>query len=427
MKMEGLYMGKCKEKIIFHIDVNSAFLSWTAADALQHGETVDIRKIAAVIGGDPLSRHGIVLAKSMLAKKYNIKTGESLFSARQKCPKLKVVAPKYDLYVRCSNAMLNILKEYTPVIQRFSIDECFLDFSNMENIYKDTMKLAYDIKDRINRELGFTVNIGIAHNKLLAKMASDFEKPDKVHTLFENEIKKKMWTLPVGDLFMVGRATEPKLHKLNINTIGELANFDINILKTVFKSHGNLIWNYANGIENSKVKPGNLTDMKSMGNSTTMAFDISDRSTAYMVLLSLCETVGMRLRNSQNLCTLVSIEIKNSDFSCYSRQRKLMHATDCTNEIVKTTYSLFDEVWKGEKLRLLGVSVSELCSNENYQISIFDNKDMEKHRALDSAIDKIRMKYGSNSVQRGMFLQSGLKPMSGGVGEDEYAEMSSRL
>ncbi len=420
-------MRDCKEKMIFHIDVNSAFLSWTAADALQHGATVDIRKIPAVIGGDPLSRHGIVLAKSMLAKKYNIKTGESLFSARQKCPNLKVVAPKYDLYVRCSNVMLNILKEFTPVIQRFSIDECFLDFSNMGNLYKDPIKLAYDIKERIKVELGFTVNIGIAHNKLLAKMASDFEKPDKVHTLFENEIKKKMWTMPVEDLFMVGRATSPKLHKLNINTIGELANFDPNILKTVFKSHGILIWNYANGIENSEVKGSNLTDMKSMGNSTTMAFDVSDRRTAYMVLLSLCETVGMRLRNSQNLCSLVSIEIKNGDFLCYSRQRKLVCATDCTNEIAKVAYSLFDEVWRGEKLRLLGVSVSELCSNGNHQLSIFDSKDIEKQRALDSAIDKIRMKYGSDSVQRGMFLQSGLKPMNGGVGEDKYTAMASRL
>lgn len=286
--------------LIFHIDVNSAYLSWEAAYRLQQGEKLDIRTIPSVIGGDESSRHGIVLAKSISAKKYNIKTGESLYEARRKCHELAVFPPRYWLYMQCSSAMHEILEEYTPIIQKFSVDESFLDFSNMENLYPDYMKLAETIKERIKRELGFTVNIGISNNKLLAKVASDLKKPDKIHTLFPDEIEKKMWPLSVEDLYMVGRATVPKLHKLNINTIGDLASYDVDILKNILKSHGELIWNYANGIDNSKVRKSNYIEMKGIGNSTTISFDVEDRETAHKVLLSLCETVGMRLRDSGN-------------------------------------------------------------------------------------------------------------------------------
>ncbi|MDP4144400.1 MAG: DNA polymerase IV [Bacillota bacterium] len=418
---------KCTKRIIFHIDVNSAYLSWTAVDKLQHGENIDLREFPSAVGGDPLSRHGIILAKSIPAKKYNIQTGESIFSAKQKCPELIIVPPRYELYIRCSNALVDILKEYTPVIQRFSVDECFLDFTNMENIYDDPVVLANTIKDRVKKELGFTVNIGISSNKLLAKVASDFKKPDRVHTLFPNEISKKMWPLPVEDLFMVGRATAPKLHKLNIFTIGDLANYDINILKEKLKSHGLMIWNYANGIEDSKVKKSNFINMKGMGNSTTTSFDIEDRKTAHMVLLSLCETIGMRLRNSHNCCKLVSVSIKDSNFFHSSKQRKFYCATDSTNSIAKDAYELFDELWQGKPIRHLGVSVSELCSNEFNQLSLFQTKISDKEKALDTAIDSIRMKYGSNSIVRAAFLHSGVKPVNGGVSTDDYPPMSSIL
>lgn len=416
-----------KKRLIFHVDANSAYLSWSAVDRLQHGDKLDLREVPSVVGGDEKSRHGIVLAKSLPAKKYGIKTGEPLLTARRKCSELISVPPKYELYVKCSNAMLEIISQYTPSIQRFSVDECFMDMTDMDNLYDDCCSLAHKIKDRIRDELGFTVNIGISSNKLLAKVASDLKKPDMVHTLFPDEIEEKMWPLPVEDMFMVGRATAEKLYMLNIHTIGELANHDRNVLKSLLKSHGNLIWNYANGMEDSEVRRSNFINMKGMGNSTTIPFDVENRETAHMVLLSLCETLGMRLRNSQNCCRLVAVSVRTNKLESYSKQRKIDFSTDSTKYIANIAYELFDEVWRGEPIRHLGVSVSELCSNEFSQVSIFEERDVDKNRAIDRAIDKIRFKYGSNSIVKSIFLHSGIKPVNGGVGEDDYPVMTSIL
>lgn len=414
-------------RLIFHIDVNSAFLSWEAAYRIQHGEKIDLRTIPSVVGGDEASRHGIVLTKSVPAKKYNIKTGETLYNARIKCNSLVVVPPRYWLYMLCSSALNEVLHEYTPKIQRFSIDESFLDFSNMQHLYPDYLKLAETIKERIKKELGFTVNIGISNNKLLAKVASDFEKPDKIHTLFPNEIKEKMWPLPVEDLFMVGIATAPKLHKLNIFTIGDLASYDLDILKHRLKSHGELLWNYANGIENSEVRSSKYIEMKGIGNSTTTPFDVEDKNTAHKVLLSLCETVGMRLRDSQNCCRVVSVSIRGSDLIFYSCQKKLLVPTDSTRKIYETACYLFDNAWKGHPIRHLGIHITDFCGNDFYQSSLLDTFNYEKDKKINKAVDEIRIKYGSKAVVRGCFLHSGLHAMSGGVGEDDYPGMSSIL
>ena len=411
------------DRVIFHIDANSAFLSWSAADRIYRGDSIDLRDIPSIVGGDPKSRHGIVLAKSMPAKKYNIQTGETLFSALLKCPTLTIVPPQYDIYVRCSNAMVDIIKEFSPIVQRFSIDECFLDYTNMGNPLEGANKL----REKIKKELGFTVNIGISNNKLLAKMAGELKKPDMVHTIYPCEIKKKLWPLPVEELFMVGRATTIKLHKLNINTIGELANYDLDILKHIFKSFGEVIWKYANGLEDSEVKSSNFIDMKGIGNSTTINFDIDNKADAYMVLLSLTETVCMRLRDSKNLCQLVAVSIRSSTFDNYSRQRKLSYSTDCTNVIFKEVKALFNECWKSEKIRHLGVRVSEFCTDEFYQTSIFEDKNEERIRSLDRTIDNIRLKYGSNAVVRSVFLSSGIKAITGGYSADNYPPMSSIL
>lgn len=415
------------DRLIFHIDVNSAYLSWEAAYRLQQGECVDLRAIPSVVGGDEESRHGIVLTKSIPAKKFKIQTGETLYNARIKCPDLVIVPPRYWLYMKCSSAMHELLLKYTPQIQRFSVDESFLDFSNMENLYPDFIELAETIKERIEQELGFTVNIGISNNKLLAKVASDFKKPNKIHTLFPNEIKEKMWPLSVEDLFMIGRATAPKLHKLNIYTIGDLANYDIEILQSKLKSQGKVIWNYANGIDYSEVRKGNCIEMKGIGNSTTISFDVEDRETAHRVLLSLCETVGMRLRDSENCCTVVSISIRGSDMLFYSRQKKLAVATDSTTKIYEVAGYLFDNVWKGNKIRHLGVRVTDFCGNDFYQCSLMDTFNYEKDKKLNKAVDDIRLKFGAKAVMRSCFLHSGLSPMCGGVGEEDYPLMSSLL
>jgi DNA polymerase IV len=414
-------------RLIFHIDVNSAYLSWEAVYRLQHGEAVDLREIPSAVGGDEASRHGIVLAKSIPSKKFNIQTGETLFNARLKCPELVIVPPRYSIYMQCSSAMHRILQEYTPAIQRFSVDESFLDFSNMEHLYPDYMELANRIRERIKNELGFTVNIGVSNNKLLAKVASDLKKPDKVHTLFPHEIKEKMWPLAVGDLFMVGRATAAKLYRLNIMTIGDLANYDVNILKEKMKSHGQLIWNYANGIEDSEVRKSNYIGMKGVGNSTTISFDVTDKETAYKVLLSLCETIGMRLRDSHNNCRVISVSIRGSDLISYSHQKKLDVPTDSTRKIAEVAWSLFDKAWKGNPIRHLGIHVTELGSNDFYQSYLLDDFNYAKDRAINETIDKIRLKYGSKSVMRSCFLHSGVSSMCGGVGEEDYPLMSSML
>jgi len=414
-------------RLIFHIDVNSAYLSWEAVYRLQHGEELDLRTVPSVVGGNEESRHGIVLTKSTPAKKFNIQTGETLHNARMKCPGLVIVPPRYWLYMQCSSAMDQIFQEYTPNIQRFSVDESFLDFSNMENLYPDYMELAETIKERIKRELGFTVSIGISNNKLLAKMGSDLKKPDAITTLFPKEIKKKMWPLPVEDLFMVGRATAPKLRNLNINTIGDLANYDLEILKGKLKSQGQLIWNYANGIDSSEVRKGNYIEMKGMGNSTTIAFDVEDRETAHKVLLSLCETVGMRLRDSQNCCRVVSISIRGSDLISYSRQKKLSTATDSTRKIYEVACYLFDSVWKGHPIRHLGVHITDFCGNDFMQYSLLDTFNYEKDSKLNKVIDELRIRFGHNAVSRSCFLHSGISAMCGGVGEEDYPLMSSML
>ncbi len=410
------------KRLIFHIDVNSAYLSWEAAYRLQHGEKIDLRRIPSVVGGDETKRHGIVLAKSIPAKKCGIKTGESLYSARQKCPNLTVVPPNYILYMKASNSMITLLKEYSPLVQRYSIDEVFMDVSHIKN--RDFLDIAYEIKERIKSELGFTVNIGISSNKLLAKMASDFEKPDKIHTLFPAEIQEKMWPLPVEKLFMVGPKTKKKLNGRGIFTIGQLAKLDREYIYSWLKKPGIIIWEYANGIENSQV--GNNSEaVKSIGNSTTTSYDVDNRKEAHMFLLALSEMVAMRARNIGKVGKVISISIKDEDFYSCSHQKKLDVATNSTKVIYETAKKLFDEIWDGKPIRRFAVSISELHSDKFLQLSLL-NKHKEKEENLEKTIDKIRNKYGYNSIIRSCFLHSGIKPIIGGVTtEEEYPMMSS--
>lgn len=412
-------------RTVFHIDANSAYLSWEAVYRLQHGSELDLRNIPSVVGGDEKSRHGIILAKSIPAKKYGIQTGETLYSARQKCPNLVTVPPNYRLYMKCSNAMVIILKEYSPWVQRYSVDECFLEYSHMESHFGDPVKAAYTIKDRIREELGFTVNIGISNNKFLAKMGGDLSKPDKVHTLYPHEIQEKMWPLPVEDLFMVGRATTPKLNSIGIKTIGDLAKCDVKLLESQLKSHGVTIWRFANGIEDSQVRNDHL-DVKGMGNGTTTSFDVDDLPTAEMFLLSLSESVGARLREAGFCCGLVAVSIKTSSFRYNSHQRKLYAPTDSTDDIYSVAKQLFIELWDKEPIRHFGVRVSSLSINQNVQLSIFQIN-AEKNRALNKAIDDIRSKHGARSIIRATFAHSSIRPLSGGVGDEDYPMMSSIL
>jgi DNA polymerase-4 len=403
------------DTIIFHVDVNSAFLSWEAAYRIHTlGETEDIREIPAVIGGNEKQRHGIVLAKSVPAKKYGIVTGEPLAQARRKCPDLKTYSPNFSLYVEKSRALIALLKRYAPIVEQFSIDEAFCDFTGTTALYGPPVEFAHQLKDQIRDELGFTVNIGVSSNKLLAKMASDFEKPDKVHTLFPDEIEEKMWPLPVSDLLYVGRSSIRTLHNLDIFTIGDLAKADVNILKQHLKKHGEDIWKSANGMDDALViaeQPAN----KGYGNSITVGADITDHETALMVLLSLCETVGARLRAEHAYISVVSVSIVDTSFRHSSRQTTLASSTDITEKIYETACELFTGLWNGEPLRQLGVHTSRASSDSFIQYDMFDSEKSEKLSKLNSAIDQIRNRYGDEAIKRARFLDSEHTHMTGGL------------
>ncbi|WP_315069333.1 DNA polymerase IV [uncultured Clostridium sp.] len=412
-------------RMIWHIDANSAYLSWTAVKMLQYGSKIDIREIPSVIGGSEENRHGIVLAASIPAKNYGISTGETLYTARLKCKNLTVYSPDYNWYVKTSNALYELLSEYSPCIQRYSIDEVFMDSTHLKDDY---MRAAMRLKMRITKELGFNCNFGISCNKILAKMAGDSKIKNSINTLFKNEVPIKMWPLPVEDLFGVGSKTAAKLHKFNINDIGELAKSDVNFLISKLGVHGKLIYEYANGIDNSEVRTSNYLDISGLGNSTTVPFDIEKTEEALKILLSLTESVAMRLRENKSLCNVVVVSIKTKEFMHYSHQKKLHHATDSTSFIYEGIKAAFKESWRGEKIRQLGVRVTKLTSNEYCQESLFDFEKSEKQRKLDTAVDELRNKYGKNAVVRSTFLHSGIKPFNGGTGSDSnYIMMGSIL
>ena len=391
-------MAKVQRQIL-HIDVNNAFLSWTALDRLANGEKVDIREIEAVIGGDESKRSGIVLAKSMKAKRRGVCTGETLYQARLKCPNLQVFKGDYKSYKKHSNDLYNILQQYTDKIQRFSIDECFLDMTNY--LGKDTLlNKAYEISRRVKKELGFTVNVGVAHNKLLAKMASDFTKPDKVHTLFEEEIPTKMWPLPVSELFMLGKKTIPKLYNMRIKTIGDLAKQDRDFMIKKFGKHGLMMWEYANGIDNSEVQYQEEKP-KGIGNSVTLPIDLPEKEKIEQVLLTLVEQVAYRLRKYDMYANVVNVQLRTKDFKDFSHQKKLMNATSNTKDIYSLAKELLNEMYKnGTLIRLVGVRVDNLVEKDEVQLSLFNNEEEKKQEKLDEVVDKLKDKFGYNSVTR---------------------------
>ena len=384
---------------ILHVDVNNAFLSWSALDMLKNGSSIDIREIPAVIGGDETKRSGIVLAKSMKAKECGVKTAETIYQAKQKCPGLKIFPSNFKVYREYSNKLYCLLREYTDKIERFSIDECFLDMS--QYLMGDTLiNKANEINKKVKKELGFTVNVGVAHNKLLAKMASDFTKPDRVHTLFENEIPDKMWILPVSELFMLGKRTVPKLYNMQIKKIGDLAKTNKKILQDRFGKHGIMMWEYANGIDESEVKYIKEKP-KGVGNSITLPEDVTNIEKLEEIVLALTEQVTYRLRKEKLLAKVVNVQLRNKNFVDTSHQKKLTTATASTKEIFNVAKELLKQMYvKGTPIRLVGVRVDDLTDKEEIQISLFHDCHNEKQEKLDKTIDQLKEKYGYNSITR---------------------------
>ena len=390
-------------RLIFHIDVNSAFLSWESARRVKEG-LPDLRDIPACIGGDPKKRTGIVVAKSIPAKKFGIQTGEPVAMALRKCPNLVIVKSDFELYIKCSRAFKEICASYAPVMESFSIDEVFLDMSGTSLIYPDPVKTAFEIKDKIRNELGFTVNIGISTNKLLAKMASDFEKPDKVHTLFPDEIPIKMWPLPVRDLLFLGKASEKKLTEAGIHTIGDMAHSsEAEIQRLLGNKAGHQLYQYACGIDDSAVRAQ------------------PEEAKGLPILLEQCDIVATRMRRKEKKCTSISVNFRTLDFRNKSHQMTLPNATDTTDEIYKNAQKLFAESWKGEPLRLIGVALTNLTDESFEQLSLFeDNEKKERRRKLDATMDEIRKKFGNDKITRASIMNS-----STGIAKKARAQMKN--
>ena len=397
------------DRIIFHIDVNNAFLSWAAVDLLNKGYKYDIRNSYAVIGGDETARSGIVLAKSMPAKKLGIYTSETLYSARKKCRVLKVYPPNYKLYSEMSNKLFLLLSKYSPDIEIASIDECYMDYGKVKNMYGDEIEFAYKLKQEVKDTLGFTVNIGIANNKLCAKMASDYSKPDKVHTIFEYEIEEKMYPLKIDELFGVGKKTAPKFHDLGIHTIGDLAKADINLLTKYFKNQAINYINMAKGIDNSLViSEESIPD--SISNETTLNKDVLNKQELYQYLLALSEMVGVRIRKQKKYASVIAVILKDRYFKRRTHQKKLVNPTNITNEIYNFSKEIFDEMWDGEPIRLIGLRLDGLTDNSYFQTSLFeDSETREKQEQIDIVVDNLKEKYGYKIIKKAGLIDNKIR------------------
>lgn len=404
--------------VIFHVDANSAFLSWEAVYRLKHlGAGLDLRTIPSAVGGDVTKRRGIILAKSIPAKRYGIQTGESVAEAVRKCPNLYLVPPNYNLYHRSSEALIRILKQYSPAVEQYSIDEAYVDMTESLRLFGAPVQAADRIREQIRDQLGFTVNVGIGNNKLTAKMASEFEKPDRTHTLFPEELPVKLWHLPVRELFYVGSATERKLSGLGIHTIGQLAQSDPAILKKHLHKQGEIVWNFANGIDCSEVLAEPEAN-KGYGNSTTIAFDVTDRETAKQVLLALAETVAARLRADEVKIGVVAVSIRNYRFETYGHQITLQAPTNITGEIWQAACRAFEDAWDGVAIRHLGIHTMKVSGEKHRQLRLFEPVDYEKMEQMDQAVDQIRRRYGNGAVMRASFLASRIDHMSGGISRE---------
>ena len=410
------------QRVIFHVDANSAFLSWSAAYRVKVlGEETDLREVPSVVAGDKASRHSIILAKSTPAKKYGIQTGEPLFQALEKCPELVVIPPDYELYVQASRHFVEMLRQFSPQVEQYSIDEAWVDMTGTQRLWGPPRLAAELMRRRINEELGFTVNIGISSNKLLAKMAGDFEKPNKVHTLFPEEMEEKFFPLPVRDLFLVGAATERKLQRLGIYTIGDLAAADPKVLRKRLGKQGETLWHFANGRNADAVTP-EPAENKGYGNATTTSHDVVTREEACQVLLSLCETVATRMRRDGKCGSCVGIHLRTNEFRHFSHQCVLHGATNITTEIFEAACRLFDEAWDGmTPLRQLGVQVTRLSGEPYRQFDFFSGlspQQFERKLRLDETVDALRDKYGEDIICRAKFAGGSEPHMAGGLSKE---------
>ena len=434
------------DKLIFHIDVNSAFLSWSALKELRENPgSIDLRTIPSAVGGDVSKRHGIITAKSIPAKKYGIVTGEPVVKALQKCPSLVLVRSDFATYHYYSEKFINILFKYSPLVEQVSIDEAYVDVSGTKNLYKDLetpdnpfpICLAEKIKNEVRDTLGFTVNVGISCNKLLAKMASDFVKPDRIHTLFPEEIRTKMWPLPIGDLYGCGKATASRLISVGIKTIGDAAIADPQFLNSILGDNASsYIYASANGLGSTNVS-NSYDDAKSYSNETTLFSDLTSDSydkDIIPVLKTLCASVSRRLKRDGVFGRTVNVSVKTGNFKRHSAQMQLESSINDEQRLFRYSKELSDKLLlgdnglfiKGEVIRLVGVGVTKLDDGSYQQLNLFDDAmleaplkanssnalqtppvpvtDRDRQKKLDEMTSKLQSEFGKDIIKKGSSL-----------------------
>lgn len=387
-------------RTILHSDMNNCYAS---IELLHHPE---LRGKPLAVGGDPEARHGIVLAKDQLAKKAGVQTGMALWQAKQVCPDIVFVPPRMDLYLRFSRLAHEIYADYTDMQEPFGVDESWLDVTDSCTLKGDGFQIANQISNRIKRELGITVSIGVSWNKIFAKLGSDYKKPDAITVISKENYKDIVWKLPASDLLYVGRSTEKKLRTLGILTIGQLAQADPKLLKSVFGKMGLVLSLFANGEDQTPVNRENIhAPIKSIGNSTTTPRDLETYEDVAIITYALSESVSARLRENNFTCNVVEISVRDNELYSFTRQKKISNPTDITNEIAETALELFRGNYKWEKpIRSIGVRASDL-TNPCYatQLSLFvDEAYRDKLRRADRTVDEIRRRFGYKSIQRGL-------------------------
>ena len=385
------------QKVIFLVDMNAFFISceMTRNDSLVG--------IPAAVAGDPKKRSGIILAANYEARSCGVKTAMVLHEALKLCPKITLVPPDHRFYEQKSKEVMELLSNYTPILEQNSIDEAWLDMTGAEGLFGKPVEAAKRIMDELKDRLGLWCSIGIAENKFLAKMAAEMKKPLGITELWERDISEKLWPLPVKEMYGIGGKTAEKLNRMGIQTISGLAGFDINLIVKAFGKSGNEIYLHANGIDSSPVIAHKAGDMKSIGRSTTLPEDISDIEKAKTVLMELADDIGMTTRRHGKKGRTVNVTLKYSDFHVVTRQTTIP-ATCTTKDIYQAGCGLLEQNWnRSHPVRLIGISLSgfhEECSTD--QLSLFDqvedNVKNEKNERIDKAMDKIRNKHGSEII-----------------------------
>ena len=392
-----------RDRVVLHSDCNCFY----ASVELQHHP--ELRGKPVAVGGDPESRHGIILTADYTAKKYGVKTGMALWQAKQLCPDITFLPPRMDLYLRFSRMAQEIYAEYTDLREPFGCDESWLDVTASATLKGDGELIAKEISNRMKSELGITVSIGVSYNKIFAKLGSDYKKPDAITTMYRNEFKEKVWSLPASDLLYVGKSTAKRLNSIGVKTIGELATMDEKLLVSLLGKMGSVLWGFANGYDNSPVRKENThAAIKSVGNSTTTPRDLTTDEDVKIIIYVLSESVAARLRENGFRCRTVEISIRDNELYSFTRQCKVHNATNITEEIAREAYRLFKENYNWHKpIRSVGVRGADLVTDYYFeQLDMFTDAAMrEKQMKVDAAVDDIRRRFGFYSVQRGLMYQ----------------------